>query len=367
MIFSVTTPPGIQTAISSGLPKMAIRQDATPLFQRMFRHVETAGRMLTFGRQKLIWDGAPTPEEFFKQFGFSEVHSLDISSYEGCTHIHDLNDPTAPVELAGQYSFVLSGGTLEHVFCVLNAIKVALDVLQEGGTFEFSTPCNNWIDHGFYQLSPTFKFDYVSENGLQFGESQARLHYPSGLRRVIPLYPGEGQVLNFLHARVGHVVMVKKVVGSTTDRIPKQGLYLDKHDGVRRRFRFRASEPFDVVDGMLVDHPMQRSVLLPSDMRSLHDCWAARYSNKETPASLPNRPFRSKALVYENAKLLDWIVSEPGMVRETLGSFCHFPGFIYFSTSDGTDPRTNGRRYEVAFPVGVDLRSGLPIPGKVIG
>src|SRR5579884_1812264 len=111
---------------------MAIREDAKPLFERMFQHAGARGRMLMFGRQTLMWEGAPTPEAFFKQFGFTDVHSLDVSPYEGCTHIHDLNDPNTPADLIGQYDFVLSGGTLEHVFCVLNAVKVALDVLREG-------------------------------------------------------------------------------------------------------------------------------------------------------------------------------------------------------------------------------------------
>ena len=66
--------------------------------------------------------------------------------------------------------------------------------------------------------------------------------------------------------------------------------------------------------------------------------------------SVPNRPFRSRALVYEDGQLLDWIVCDVSMVAERPGSFIHAGAFIHFTTSDGTDPRSNGKAYDLSFP-----------------
>ena len=38
------------------------------------------------------------------------------------------------------------------------------------------------------------------------------------------------------------------------------------------------------------------------------------------------------------------------MVAERHGSFTHFGRRVHLTASDGSDPRTNGRSYEVAFP-----------------
>ncbi len=65
----------------------------------------------------------------------------------------------------------------------------------------------------------------------------------------------------------------------------------------------------------------------------------------------------------ENGKPLDWIVADKAMVEERDGSFCHFGAFVRFTSSDGTDPRTNGRVYEVAIPKAFNgLERSVPLP-----
>ena len=49
---------------------------------------------------------------FFSALGFSSVESLDISDYQGSTHIADLNRPV-PESLHGRYDVVFDGGTIE--------------------------------------------------------------------------------------------------------------------------------------------------------------------------------------------------------------------------------------------------------------
>jgi hypothetical protein len=307
--------------------------------------LDTTSSSMIFGRPTLMWENAPTPEEFFKSYGFSDVHTLDVSPYQGCSHVHDLNAPEPPPELVGQYDMVMSGGTLEHVFAVSNAIKTAAALVREGGWLIFSAPANNWVDHGFYQLSPTLKFDYFAVNGFEFGESRAFIALARG-HRAFPLYPGEGQVLNLYRGRASHMMRVRKVPGATYDRIPTQAIYADKSS--RPLFRFGASEPLESNGGTPTVPQMARYTLTAP--QPLDGRYAARFQNRDHPSSLEQRPFRSPALVYEDGKLLPWIVSAPAMVKERLGSFHHGPGFVHFSTTDGSDPRSNGRRYEVAFP-----------------
>jgi len=41
-------------------------------------------------------------------------------------------------------------------------------LLKESGIYFFGVPCNNWVDHGFFQFSPTFFRDLCIDNpGLE--------------------------------------------------------------------------------------------------------------------------------------------------------------------------------------------------------
>lgn len=297
--------------------------------------------------------GAPAPEEYHKQFGFEEVHTLDVSPYEGASHIHDLNDENIPADLIGQYRAVSSGGTLEHIFRIDNAIKTALRLLEVGGSFLCDVPVNNFIDHGFYQISPTLLFDYFAENGLEFGTSAAVLtSRDAQKRRGVPLYPGEANALNYTETRVAMQIVVTKMASSTVDRVPLQSVYQRKHGegGGARPWRFRPFEPYDLEADCIRAAPIRRFDLDRRKMKRTGRRIEIPFHRKEHLASLPGRPFRSKALVYEDGSLLTWIVSDPGLVADRPGSFCHFAGALYFSTRDGSDPRENGRHYEVGFP-----------------
>src|SRR5947209_4944292 len=108
---------------------MALRKDSVEVLRRILELIGASGRLMTFGRVTVMWDDAPTPEEFFKSFGFSEVHSLDVSDYQGCTHVHDLNSSELDSALIAKYQVVMPAGTLEHVFCTYNALRTAARLL----------------------------------------------------------------------------------------------------------------------------------------------------------------------------------------------------------------------------------------------
>jgi SAM-dependent methyltransferase len=100
-------------------------------------------------------------ENLWKHLGAARADSLDHSSYEGATKVHDMNLPI-PQEWHGQYTVVLDGGTLEHVFDFACAVKNAMSLLREGGHYLAITPANNFCGHGFYQFSPELYYSLLS-------------------------------------------------------------------------------------------------------------------------------------------------------------------------------------------------------------
>ncbi|HSI32480.1 MAG: hypothetical protein ACAI43_13825 [Phycisphaerae bacterium] len=106
-------------------------------------------------------------EPLFKLLGAKEVESIDASSYEHATHVHDLNQPI-PDHLKGKYDFVADGGTLEHVFNFPQAIKNCMEMVKVGGTLQVEVPANNLVGHGFYQFSPDLFYRvFAEENGFK--------------------------------------------------------------------------------------------------------------------------------------------------------------------------------------------------------
>jgi SAM-dependent methyltransferase len=104
-------------------------------------------------------------EPFLRSLGAATVHSMDASTYENATLVHDLNKPI-PEELQQQYDLVIDAGTLEHVFNFPQAISNAMQMVKPGGHFLSITIANNFFGHGFYQFSPELFYRVLSpENG----------------------------------------------------------------------------------------------------------------------------------------------------------------------------------------------------------
>jgi len=99
--------------------------------------------------------------------GAKDVHSFDKSGYENATHLHDMN-LVIPDRFKQQYTTVLDGGSLEHIFNFPVAIKNCMEMVRVGGHYLASTPANNFMGHGFYQFSPELYFSVLTpENGFE--------------------------------------------------------------------------------------------------------------------------------------------------------------------------------------------------------
>lgn len=106
-------------------------------------------------------------DPMLKKLGAASVDSMDASGFEGASIIHDLNYPIPP-GIAGQFSVVFDGGTLEHVFDFPKAIRSCMELPAVGGHFIMTSPANNQMGHGFYQFGPDLFYRVFSpENGYQ--------------------------------------------------------------------------------------------------------------------------------------------------------------------------------------------------------
>ena len=105
-------------------------------------------------------------EPLFRLMGAKNVRSLDVSSYEQATDIHDLNEPL-PASLMKMFSMVCDGGAIEHVFDAAQAFKNGMEMVRVGGHFVQVNVANNFMGHGFWQFSPELIYRMFSaENGF---------------------------------------------------------------------------------------------------------------------------------------------------------------------------------------------------------
>lgn len=105
----------------------------------------------------LIREGSGYVEPLLRRLGAEEIVSIDASSYEHCTEVHDLNQPI-PSALERRFTAVVDAGVLEHVFDFPQAMENCMRMVEPGGHLLVIAPGNNEMGHGFYQFSPELYF-----------------------------------------------------------------------------------------------------------------------------------------------------------------------------------------------------------------
>jgi len=167
-------------------------------------------------------------ERFFKALGFSHVHTLDVNRYEGAEIIFDLNEDKTPEEFVDSYDLIFDGGTLEHVFNIGNALKHLSKIVRHDGIIFHSNPCNGYVDHGFFQVSPNLYFDFYLSN--EFNIVYAGIIEQSIGRKI---YQVKQDIYRTLDSRFGprrapRSVLnfcVRRLEKSTHHIVPQQGFY----------------------------------------------------------------------------------------------------------------------------------------------
>ena len=140
------------------------------------------GETVTLGRQNILissskmktifgrgidWKSEKFCERLLSTyFGAKVTDSIDNSSYEGASHIHDMNQPM-PGDFK-EYDTVMDLGTIEHVFNISQALNNMIRLCKKGGQILHVSPGNNFCGHGFWQISPELFFSLYSEkNGFK--------------------------------------------------------------------------------------------------------------------------------------------------------------------------------------------------------
>jgi hypothetical protein len=133
-------------------------------------------------------------EEFLRHLGARDIMSIDASTYESASFVHDMNLPIDN-ELKQKFSVVIDGGTLEHVFNFPVAIRNCMEMLKVGGHFFSQTMANNFMGHGFYQFSPELFYRVFSpENGFRIHRAvvfESRIGNPKWYEAADPKQIGE--------------------------------------------------------------------------------------------------------------------------------------------------------------------------------
>jgi hypothetical protein len=112
------------------------------------------GRRLTTLETDSVFGGETSyAEALLSLLGANRIDSFDASSYERATVVTDFNNPLSDIYKA-QYSAVIDGGSLEHVFNYPQGLKNAMEMVRPGGHLILITPTHSKSGHGFYQVSP---------------------------------------------------------------------------------------------------------------------------------------------------------------------------------------------------------------------
>ncbi len=166
-------------------------------------------------------------ERLIRLLGLGELLTLDVSDYEGAEIVADLNVPV-PAELKNRFGWIVDGGTMEHVFDIRQGMRNTADMQRAGGRVVHMSPSNNYVNHGFVQLSPAFYHDYYVANGYE------------DVRGIMVVQPRadilttEWNLLQYDHAVMGGVYSLfctgetmmavyfsaRKTAASTSDRVP---------------------------------------------------------------------------------------------------------------------------------------------------
>lgn len=125
-----------------------------------------------------------TAETYFRSLGCSRLVSLDVSRYQGCDILFDLNSSSTPLDLSEKFDVVFDGSTIEHVLLTQNVMTHIFNFLKPGGIVIHVSPVNNMPTDGFYQFSPSFFRQHYANQG--FEQVYEKLHTFTLTRGQLP-------------------------------------------------------------------------------------------------------------------------------------------------------------------------------------
>lgn len=107
-----------------------------------------------------------------------DVTVADVAALQGMERIVDLNDPL-PDDLRRRFDLVIDPGTCEHCFNVGMAFRNVCEAVTLGGLLVHIAPLT-FINHGFWNFSPTVYPDYFEANGFSLLHLAGHAPAPDG-------------------------------------------------------------------------------------------------------------------------------------------------------------------------------------------
>lgn len=179
-------------------------------------------------------------KELFGLLGFDGIETVDQSDYEGAEHIVDMNQPLSSTNLNDKFDVMLNNGSLEHIFNVPNCLNNMTKMLKVGGHVIHWVPLNNWVDHGFYQISPALLIDYYLDNNFAVRDGKIFQYVFSDFDRELDIryveingvssyatlqYPFASIQGKFDAGMYGYIFVAQKLQESIATAVPSQSHY----------------------------------------------------------------------------------------------------------------------------------------------
>lgn len=248
----------VRTEIAEN-PKTLVlgRQTFTPTLWLLFQ----------LSRKKLVkeWKKISYIDDFLECLGVNNVDYLDFSSYEGANILQDLGQPVSQ-NLVNIYDLVVEAGTLEHVPDFVTALSNAKSMVKVGGDLLIIAPANNFLGHGFYQLSPEIFHQALSlDQGFKIKYSILHIEGPFGGRWFnTPLSSDINQRLNITTKNATYICIVAQKISIKNTKVGYQSDYEAAWSARNRLSRLgsvylRASYPVQRIMTLLIlNHKYER-------------------------------------------------------------------------------------------------------------
>ena len=166
---------------------------------------------------------SPYAEGVFEDMYGAKLLSLDGFAHENPDIVWDLNKQV-PEEMKEQYSCIIDGGTMEHVFNVPQLIKNCFSMLKEGGLYISMVPTNNFNGHGLYQFSPDFFYSVFSKaNGMEIKDVFiVKFSAKNKVWKINNSPAASGERVQFDVNTQTEIYVIAKKIGKTPEEITAQ-------------------------------------------------------------------------------------------------------------------------------------------------
>lgn len=179
-----------------------------------------------------------TDDSLFLSLGFDNINSMDYSTYEKCTIVHDLNEDV-PETLHNNYDLIFDSGSSEHIFNIPKVFENYCKMLKTGGRIIIFSPSSNHVDHGFYMFSPTLFYDYYTANKWDIVDSLFIRYFRNHVKKLWHIYKYTAGCLErhsfggLNKGLYGNFFILRKTSTSTFNAPIQQGYYLKTWNKMR--------------------------------------------------------------------------------------------------------------------------------------